>query len=130
MAEEEDIGTISVSNIVRGKLGLRPYRQQTAHFLSSQMKNVRMKRCRRPLTDFTDGTHRSIAFDDEKCFTVEPIVNPQSNWILAADKKQVISRGKVVEKTAHSSSVMDCGAITSDGKTPLVFVDAGVKINK
>lgn len=35
--------------------------------------------------------------------------------------------GKQFGKTAHSSFVMVCGGITSDGKTPFVSVDAGVK---
>ncbi|VDP41464.1 unnamed protein product [Heligmosomoides polygyrus] len=130
VTKEEGVIATSVRNIARGKLELRPYRQQAAHFLSPQMKNVRMKRSRRLLAHFADGTHWNIAFSDEKIFTIKHIVNPQNNWILAAEKKQVISRGKVIGKIDNSSSVMDWGAITSEGKTPLVFVDAGVKISK
>ncbi|RCN46195.1 hypothetical protein ANCCAN_07740 [Ancylostoma caninum] len=60
---------------------------------------------------------------DEKIFTVEPVVNSQNNRVLAKDIEQALSRGKIVGKTAHPTSVMVWGGITSDGKTPLVFVD-------
>lgn len=52
------------------------------------------------------GTQIVLVFSDEKIFTIKPTVNPQNDRILEADK-QIISRGEVVGKTAHPSSVMD-----------------------
>ncbi|VDP60036.1 unnamed protein product [Heligmosomoides polygyrus] len=101
-----------------------------AHFLTSQVENIRLKRSRRLVERSADDTHRSIVFSDQKIFTIGPTVNLKNNRILAEDKKQAISRGKVTGKTPHPSSVMVWGAVTSDGRTPSVFVDAGVKINK
>ncbi|KIH60904.1 hypothetical protein ANCDUO_08832 [Ancylostoma duodenale] len=72
---------------------------------------------------FAEGSHRNIVFSDEKIFTVEPIVNSQNNRVLAEDIEQALPRGEIVGKTAHPTSVMVWGGITSDGKTPLVFVD-------
>src|SRR4051812_1624344 len=43
---------------------------------------------------------------------------------------QALSSGKLVDKTAHPQSVMVWCGITSDGKTPMVFVDPGVKFDK
>lgn len=57
-------------------------------------------------------------------------MNLQNDRVLAADKNQAIFRGKVTGKTAHPSTELACSAITSDGKTQLVSVDGGVKINK
>ncbi|VDP05944.1 unnamed protein product, partial [Heligmosomoides polygyrus] len=107
-----------------------PFSEAAAHFLSAQMKNVRLKGWRRPQERFADDTHRSIVFSDEKIFTTEPIVNPQNDRLLAADEKLTISRGNVTEKTTHPSSVVVWGATTSDGKTLLLFVDAGVMIDE
>lgn len=59
--------------------------------------------------------HRSIVFSDEKMLTIEPVVIPQHDRVLAADKKQVIFREKVIGITGHPSSVMVWGEITSIG---------------
>uniref|UniRef100_A0A914D452 Transposase n=1 Tax=Acrobeloides nanus TaxID=290746 RepID=A0A914D452_9BILA len=38
--------------------------------------------------------------------------------------------GRIVQRSAHPQSVMVWDGITSDGKTPMVFVDPGVKVNQ
>lgn len=67
---------------------------------------------------------------DGSDFKIESIANPQNDRISAANKKQVIPREKLIERTEHPTSTMAWGGITSNGKAPAVFVDAGVKINK
>ena len=54
--------------------------------------------------------------------------NPQNHRIWAENAPEINER--VVERTQKPKSVMVCAAITSTGKTSLVFVEEGVKINR
>ncbi|KAI6649979.1 hypothetical protein LOD99_6343 [Oopsacas minuta] len=56
--------------------------------------------------------------------------NRQNSRILAPDQKSTSSSICASKTTQKLPSVMVWGAITSDGRTPLVFIDKGVKINK
>ncbi|RCN51257.1 hypothetical protein ANCCAN_02618 [Ancylostoma caninum] len=130
MAKDIGVSASSMRRVVKQKLQLRSYRARTAPLLTEEMRQIRLKRCKKLLKRFAEGSHRNIVFSDEKIFTVAPVVNSQNNRALAKDIEQALSRGKIVGKTAHPTSVMVWGNITSDGKTLLVFVDIGVKINK
>ncbi len=54
--------------------------------------------------------------------------NPQNDRIWAEEAPDTAER--VVERTQKPESVMVWGAISARGKTPLVFVDPGVKIDR
>ena len=54
--------------------------------------------------------------------------NPQNDRIWAKEAPE--TNEWVVERTQKPKSVMVCAAITSTGKTPLVFVEEEVKINR
>ena len=45
-------------------------------------------------------------------------------------KESIPPEIRTVKKTMKSASVMVWGAITSNGRTPLIFIEKGVKINK
>lgn len=130
MARELHISVNSVRTIVRRKLRMYPYRIQRVHMLTERMKAQRLQRCKKLLKRFANGTHRAIVFSDEKVFTLDPVVNRQNDRILSQNIGTAIRDGKLAGKTAHPASVMVWGAITSNGKSPLVFVESGVKIKK
>ncbi|KAI6657127.1 hypothetical protein LOD99_15913 [Oopsacas minuta] len=98
--------------------------------LSEVNKRRRYEKCLILRKRFTGGTHQSIVFSDEKIFTVEMAYNRQNSRILAPDQKSISSSIRTSKRTQKPASVMVWGAITSDGRTPLVFIDKGVKINK
>ncbi|KAI6659879.1 hypothetical protein LOD99_14219 [Oopsacas minuta] len=79
---------------------------------------------------YIGDTHQSIVFSDGKIFTVEMAYNRQNSRILASDQKSISSSIRTIKRTQKPASVMVWGAITSDGRRPLVFIDKGVKINK
>ncbi|KAI6659697.1 hypothetical protein LOD99_14622 [Oopsacas minuta] len=56
--------------------------------------------------------------------------NCQNSRILAPDQKFISSSIRTIKLTQKPTSVMVWGAITSDGRTPVVFIDKGVIINK
>lgn len=71
-----------------------------------------------------------MLFTDEKLFKVEAEFNPQNHRVLASTSEQANNQGRMIKRASHPQQVMVFGAITSDGKMPLIFVDPGVKINK
>ncbi|KIH55190.1 hypothetical protein ANCDUO_14657, partial [Ancylostoma duodenale] len=105
MATNLDIAASSVRNTVRKKLNLKPFRMQAAHFLNVRMKVIRWQRCK-------------------------ALLKSQNDRILSRTPSEAIRKGKIIRRAEHPKWVMVWGAITSDGKTPLVFVESGVKINK
>ena len=130
MAKELQIDEKSVRNIVKNELGLHSYRQQNVHYLTDKMRTTRLKKAQTLLRRFSGDSHKSILFSDEKLFTIEEKINKQNTRILAEDIVTANSNGRMVPRSGHPASVMVWAGVTSDGKTPLVFIDQGTKINK
>ena len=124
IARETELKRETVRKIAKEELGLRPYKLQKAHFLSEEMKKIRVERSRLLLKRHA-GTE--FLFSDEKIFTIEANHNHQNDRIWT--QKSPLSNG-IVTHSLHPSSVMVLGGICVSGKTPLIFVDPGVKINK
>lgn len=129
MASELNISTGSVRNIVKTRLGLRPIKMQPVHALSDKSKKNRFEKSRILLQRFSSARHREILFTDEKLFTVEQAFNKQNCRILAQSTEEASKKGRYVSRRGHALSVMVWAGITANGKTPLVFVPKGVKIN-
>lgn len=130
MAKELDISEKSMRRIVKGKLNMTPYRIQKGAFLTDKNKTLRMQKSRKLLQATRSGTHLRTVFTDEKIFTVEANKNGQNHRIIATDFHSACQKGKILNKTSHPASVMVFGGICADGKTPLVFVDPGAKVNQ
>ena len=75
------------------------------------------------------GRHRSILFTDEKIFTVERCHNHQNDRILLQKGSSTSPDASTITRNHFPSHVMVWAGVTANGKTPLVFVDKGVKIN-
>ncbi|GFV12732.1 uncharacterized protein TNCV_1367021 [Trichonephila clavipes] len=66
-------------------------------------------------------------FIDEKLFTVQQVHNSQNDSIWCVDAS---STSAIIEHRQYPKSVMVWGGICASGKTTLIFVDEGVKINQ
>ncbi|VDN31661.1 unnamed protein product, partial [Cylicostephanus goldi] len=77
---------------------------QKAHILTGAMEAIRFKRWKELLKRFSGDTHLSIVFGDEKIFTVEPVVNPLNDRVLASSLSEAVDRGKFVGRSAHPRS--------------------------
>lgn len=130
MAKDEGISERSMRRVVREKLRKRSYKVQKAHGLTDQMKITRLNRCKELLKRFkTSARASTILFTDECLFTVEQFVNHQNDRIIAENIREANKKGRIASRTAHPQALMVFGAITGDGRMPLIFVDPGVKIN-
>jgi inhibitor of nuclear factor kappa-B kinase subunit alpha len=125
MAKDLLISEGSVRKIVKTQLKLHPYKLSTAHHLTDQMKADRLKKVRKMKRLAAAGRHRSILFTDEKLFTVEQHHNHQNDRQLLPKDAE---RPPVVTRSNFASSVMVWAGICATGKTPLVFIEKGVKV--
>ncbi|CAD6184127.1 unnamed protein product [Caenorhabditis auriculariae] len=130
MAKEYEMSRESMRTIVKDKLKMIPYRMQKGAFLNQKNKTLRMKKTRKLLAGTKDGSHLTTLFTDEKIFTVEANKNGQNHWIIVTDYQSACEKEKILNKTSHLASVMVFAGITADDKTPLNFVDSGVKVNQ
>ncbi|KAL6724033.1 hypothetical protein Aduo_018969 [Ancylostoma duodenale] len=127
MAEDLKINDRSVRRIVHCEINCRTYRLQKCQALTSESIPKRVQRCRASLALAADGRHTNFVFPDEKLFTVKASNNRRNDRILSESMEEANENGRLVPKKAHPQSVMVAAFITSDGKSPLIFVDSGVK---
>ena len=128
MAKEHKISKGSVRNIVKNNLKLHPYRIQKAQKPTEQANSSRVAKSKALITRLSNGALLNTLWTDEKLFTVEQAFNKQNNRILASSIANASDR--IVERCAHPASVMVWAGVTSRFKTPLIFVEPGVKIDK
>ena len=73
------------------------------------------------------GKLPNLVFSDEKKFDVQHHVNPQNDRIWSRDGEVGLQR---VTRAQGAASVMVWAAVTESGRSPLVFVEQGVKLNQ
>ena len=127
LAKSTEISRTSVQRILKNELQLKAYKLQEAHLLTDAMKATRLKRCKTLKRRFAAGRHKSILFSDEKIFTIEQAHNHQNDRIWATE---VPLQDGIVGRSQKPKSVMVWAGVTSNGKTSLIFVEEGVKINQ
>lgn len=123
MAREMKVPVTSMHRIVRKRLGMKAFKKNRCHGITDAAKIKREHRCAQLLARFPGQAHRRILFTDEKVFTVQQVLNKQNDRIYGISNPH-----KSVSHSLHPTSVMVFAGITYDGKTPLIFVPAGVKI--
>jgi len=127
IARETGMSRESVRNIAKNELGLKPYKLQKGQGLTQENKRVRLERCRQLKHRAAGTCWEKIVFSDEKLFNVEQSHNRQNDRIWSA---QAPGNSFVVEHRQFPPSVLVWGGICASGKTPLVFFDQGVKLDK
>ena len=98
--------------------------------LATLNKKNSLVRCKAMLSSFTHGRHNEILFFDEKVFTVQHIVNKKNRRILSTDKSTLLRSTFKVSRTKKPALVMVWAGATASGRTQLVFIPEGVKINQ
>ena len=93
------------------------------------MKENRLVRAKKLKKLAAAGRENLILFTDEKIFTVEPHHNSQNDRQLLPKGSAFKQHPAFVTRSHYPESVMVWGGICATGKTPLVFIDRGVKIN-
>lgn len=119
----------SVRNMVENHLGYYPYKINKAHFLNDQMKDNRYRKVKKLRRLAAAGRHKLILFTDEKIFSIEQSHNHQIDRQMLPMGPLADHNRNFVNRSHFPQSVMVWAGICATGKTPLVFVEKGVKIN-
>jgi transposase len=129
MAQDIGISEGSVRKIVKKRLQCKPLKLQKGQHLNDKICQVRKQRCAALKRSHTAQQHRRILFSDEKFFSVEQVYNVQNDRVLSPDAATANRRGRIIPRAQKPAGVMVWAGVTSDGKTPLIFVENGIKIN-
>ena len=126
LAAEAGISQTSMRRILKENLKTFPYKMQKRHELTPTHERMRVERCRHLLNPMEDGMLPNLVFSDEKKFDVEQCVNHQNDRVWA---RNASVEGRRVSRRQNPTSVMVWKAVTATGRSPLVFVPSGVKLN-
>lgn len=132
IARELDVKKSTVHNIIKKDLKLKCFKRKRAQELSEANKVKRLICCKKLLLKYPSHAVSFIWFSDEKMFTLERPKNSQNDRIYAVTdtkKKQVETARLLRTRATFSKSVMVSVAVSDLGRTGLIFVEPGVKVN-
>jgi hypothetical protein len=129
---ETGIRRSTVIRIGRQDLHLKNFKRVGVQLLTEHNKERRLQCCQQLLQRFpNDRSVRQIWFTDEKLFHVSAPLNHQNSRVYAnvVKKKEVAAERILFERSHFSKSVMVSVAVSKMGKSRVVFVEPGAKIN-
>ncbi|KAF2344382.1 hypothetical protein FHG87_024862 [Trinorchestia longiramus] len=91
-----------------------------------KIERIRAERSRHVRNEIAQGSLPNLVFTDEKKFDVQQVVNHQNDRVWSSSSS-VDSR--IVTRRQNAQSVMVWAAVPTTGRSPLVFVHCGVKLN-
>lgn len=132
ISRETGLSQSSVVRIIHRDLKLKCFKKRRAQELTDANRTNRLIRSTQLLAKFTDNEVDFIWFTDEKVFTVTSPKNPQNDRVYApvtAKKKNIAADRLLRTRTTFFKSVMVSVGVSKLGRTHLIFIDPGVKIN-
>ncbi|XP_065658141.1 uncharacterized protein LOC136082654 [Hydra vulgaris] len=119
----------SVRHIDKKELKLKSLKLQKAKHLDDEKCETRKQRCQRLLCQRSVQFLRKVLFSDEKFFSVEQAYNVQNDRVLASGSSEANKNGRIVSCTQKPAGAMVWAGVSFLGKTELIFVENGIKIN-
>ena len=129
IAKELKISQRSIRRILENELHVKPYKLQKAHDLTPQQKNVRLERAKEMLRLAASGQFPNIAFYDEKNFPIEQFINSQNDRVYLTERTYDNLSLRMATRSNFPSQVMVWAAVHANGRSPIVFIEPGVKVN-
>ena len=87
---------------------------------------MRAEKCRKLLQDIAEGMLPNLVFTDKKKFDIQQAVNQKNDRVWASS---FTTKGRIVTRRQNPQSVMVWAVVTATGRSPLLFVPTGVKLN-
>lgn len=129
MAKEMKLSDRSIRRILKNDLQTKPYKIQKVHALNSKQKKLRLERAKELKCLAASGEFPNIVFSDEKMFTIEQFVNKQNDRVWVRERSNNNLDMRLATRSHHPAQIMVWAAVTADGRSPLVFLEPGVKVN-
>ena len=121
----------TMQRLLKSDLKVKPYKITKRQLLSEATKNKRFERANLLLKKLLDDTQPTVLWTDEKLFTVQAIHNSQNDRVWTKNRDSVPVENRTSFRRQKPASVMVWAGVTSSGqKSPLIFVEDGVKINQ
>ena len=131
MAKEANVSHKTMQNVLRKDLKCFPYKKVKRQLLSDPTRDKRLKRARLLQKRLKDCTQPMVLWTDEKLFTVQAVHNSQNDRVWGRSIAQIPVEQRTSFQRQKPASVMVWAGVTSGGhKTPLIFIEKGVKINQ
>jgi len=90
---------------------------------------VRLERAKELLRLAENGELPNLVFSDEKPFVIQQFLNKQNDRVYLPERSAENLHLRLATRTQAPAMLMVWAAITADGRSPLAFIDRGVKIN-
>ncbi|KAF2365470.1 hypothetical protein FHG87_003773 [Trinorchestia longiramus] len=111
--------------VMKKDLRKKPYKMMKRHELTEHHERMKAERsC--ILNEIAQGTLPNLVFTEEKKFDVQQVVNHQKDRVCSSSSPV---EGRIVTIRQNAQSVMVWAAVTVTGRSPLVFVPCGIKLN-
>lgn len=120
----------NIMRILKTDLHLKPLKIQKVQDLTPAQKKVRLQRAKQLKRLAASGLLPSIVFSDEKIFTVQQYVNKQNDRVWLPGRSNDNLEQRVATRKQAPAAVMVWAGVTAEGRTPLVFIEQGVKVNQ
>lgn len=120
----------SVTRILKTALGLKPLKIQKVQELTAAQKKTRWERSKELKRLLASEALPNIVFSDEKIFTVQQYVNKQNDRVWLPGRSADNLEQRVATRKQAPAHVMVWAAVTAESRSPLVFIDQGVKVNQ
>ena len=131
MAKAANVSYGTMQTVLKNDLNVSSFKKSKAQVLSQTVKAKRMSRAKLLLEKLKDDSQPPVLWTDEKLFTVQAVHNHQNDRIWAVNKEDIPLNERIAYKRQKPASVMVWAGVTSTGeKTPLIFIEEGVKINQ
>ena len=131
LAKDYSVSMSSMQRILKDDLQSYPYKFTKRHLLSEATKKKRLDRAKVLVKKLVDGTQPQVLWTDEKLFTVQAVHNHQNDRIWLPDINMVpVERRSSFRRQKPASVMVWAGATSKRLKTPLIFIEEGVKINQ
>ena len=131
MPKEVNVSHMTIQNVLKKDLKCLPYKKVKKQLLSGAKREKRLARALLLLQRLADCTQPTVLWTDEKLFTVQAVHNAQNDRVWRQSINKIPEKHRISFQRQKPSSVMVWAGVTSSGhKTPLVFIQEGVKINQ
>lgn len=129
MATELRISDRSMRRILKNVVKVKPYKIQKCQNLTPQQMKVRVERAKALKRLHDSGHLPNIVFSDEKNFNIEQFINKQNDRVYLAERSAENFSYRSATRQQGPAQVMVWAAVTADGRSPLVFMPSGIKVN-
>ncbi|KAI6661722.1 Transposase [Oopsacas minuta] len=129
MALELNISRRAIQKVVKRDLGMRSFKRKKVQFLSGSAKEKRVSRNKSLLSLHAIGVLKNTLFSDEKIFTIEEATNSQNDRVISTSVSAIPDKFRYISRMKKPLSVMVWAGVSAVGRTPLIFIPPGVKIN-